>query len=830
MTTYSEAVEQTITAGEQIHQIVNGTSTTEVTVEDGSKVPSIRKALLDNFYFKDPITWQVGQTENVFNQLRQFTDGSWWYAPSATASNPISMGVTPVGNPLWKIYDFDAIGKLEPRVDEALRRSYAEAGYNVVGTFKAGFTYVNANDVGIDLATGKGYAGPSGTVAAGTNPASGGFVDVSNSLRHVLFSSAFGLAPSNSASKNSKALRDLAAAAMALGTAKIIFEKGDYTVGVQYLTGAVGLGGAWRPLECFKVTGMKRIDIEFDGCKFKWADGMRFGAFDPVTGFPVTTDASNVTNGSLRSDKGFVFDLRDNDQVNISGNIEFDGNTEQTILGGWWAVLNERQNWDYGIYAKNNRQYNDTAVKYFHSSSCDGYAFTGSLAYNASFDISNLVAVYCGRNGLSFTGGINGSFNNIVAGYSGYKNLSSLPAAAIDVEPQESSRISGVSMNNVICLPCKGQSLQGAYYVTPSNTSIIEDITFNNLKAYGIRGEQSPMLWYAQNTRFNKCQFFGAVHGINAVAGFDGNVGKIIFDDCDFNSRFDNADRSYGYRDIATIIQMGDQQDNVIFRNCRGRADISTTNPTAIRSHKGVFDGFNLTLDGYFTDATAPSVFWAAYLNFATLNRFNVINNLLTEFTSATTGRFGIAAFDAKVDNSYISLGQFGFESVVWNTNYNAGRSGKLVQKVDPAVPVMALTYRSDLSNFKESSLNIYAVKLNDPAYINKLDVGINRGDLLTVADFVTGGKPWLKCVTAGTATTRTTTALGTTTLGSNVATLTTLSGLKVGDYIKIGAAYPGTPPKILSMNTTALTVKLSYNPNAAVTGGAVTLPAPVFE
>lgn len=181
--TYNQAVEQTITAGEQIHQIVNGTATTEVTVEDGSKVPSIRKALLDNFYFKDPIAWQVGQTENVFNQLRQFTDGSWWYAPSATASNPISMGSTPVGDALWKIYDFDAIGKLEPRIDEALRRSYAEAGYNVVGTFQEGFTYVNTNDVGIDKVTGKGYTGPAGPVAAGTDPTSGGFVDRSDDVR-----------------------------------------------------------------------------------------------------------------------------------------------------------------------------------------------------------------------------------------------------------------------------------------------------------------------------------------------------------------------------------------------------------------------------------------------------------------------------------------------------------------------------------------------------------------------------------------------------------------------------------------------------------------------
>lgn len=181
--TYNQAVEQTITAGEQIHQIVNGTATTEVTVEDGSKVPSIRKALLDNFYFKDPIAWQVGQTENVFNQLRQFTDGSWWYAPSATASNPISMGSTPVGDPLWKIYSFDAIGKLTPQLREALRRSYAEAGYNLVdGSFEVGGTLVNVNDALLQELTGKAFSGPAGVVAAGTNPSSGGFVDRSAKL------------------------------------------------------------------------------------------------------------------------------------------------------------------------------------------------------------------------------------------------------------------------------------------------------------------------------------------------------------------------------------------------------------------------------------------------------------------------------------------------------------------------------------------------------------------------------------------------------------------------------------------------------------------------
>lgn len=66
------------------------------------------------------------------------------------------------------------------QVMELYRRSYAEAGYNVVGTFQAGFTYVNANDVGIDLATGEGYTGPAGMVAAGTNPSSGGFISRAN--------------------------------------------------------------------------------------------------------------------------------------------------------------------------------------------------------------------------------------------------------------------------------------------------------------------------------------------------------------------------------------------------------------------------------------------------------------------------------------------------------------------------------------------------------------------------------------------------------------------------------------------------------------------------
>ena len=70
---------------------------------------------------------------------------------------------------------------------ELYRRSYAEAGYNLVdGSFEVGGTLVNANDVLLQERTGKAFSGPAGTVAAGTNPASGGFVDVSDKLLRPL--------------------------------------------------------------------------------------------------------------------------------------------------------------------------------------------------------------------------------------------------------------------------------------------------------------------------------------------------------------------------------------------------------------------------------------------------------------------------------------------------------------------------------------------------------------------------------------------------------------------------------------------------------------------
>ena len=67
------------------------------------------------------------------------------------------------------------------------KRSMAEAGYNLVaGSFEEGGTLVNTKDVLWSKKLNKIFSGTLGPVAAGTNPASGGFVDRSGSLTTLI--------------------------------------------------------------------------------------------------------------------------------------------------------------------------------------------------------------------------------------------------------------------------------------------------------------------------------------------------------------------------------------------------------------------------------------------------------------------------------------------------------------------------------------------------------------------------------------------------------------------------------------------------------------------
>lgn len=104
-----QAVDQIIVDAKRLHLIVNGTGTEQAVTEDGSLIPSVRKALIDNLYFKTPpLPWKNGSSVTEFNQLYSFTDVSgnvtWWYAPGATVSTPVNMKDSPINDGKFKVF------------------------------------------------------------------------------------------------------------------------------------------------------------------------------------------------------------------------------------------------------------------------------------------------------------------------------------------------------------------------------------------------------------------------------------------------------------------------------------------------------------------------------------------------------------------------------------------------------------------------------------------------------------------------------------------------------------------------------------------------------
>lgn len=105
---FNKAVDQVILDSKRLNGVVNGDGMASIVTEDGSLIPSVRKALLDNLYFKTPpIAWKQGTPVSVFNQLYAFTENgatSWWYAPTATQSAIVTQGVSPKSDPKWRAF------------------------------------------------------------------------------------------------------------------------------------------------------------------------------------------------------------------------------------------------------------------------------------------------------------------------------------------------------------------------------------------------------------------------------------------------------------------------------------------------------------------------------------------------------------------------------------------------------------------------------------------------------------------------------------------------------------------------------------------------------
>ena len=102
-TNLNEAVGLIVPDSNALHDIVNGGADDTIITPEGREVPTVLKAIADSLLFKAPIPWEDGTLEQDPLQLRTFTDGLIYWAPTAQSVNPVAMGVSPIGDSNWKI-------------------------------------------------------------------------------------------------------------------------------------------------------------------------------------------------------------------------------------------------------------------------------------------------------------------------------------------------------------------------------------------------------------------------------------------------------------------------------------------------------------------------------------------------------------------------------------------------------------------------------------------------------------------------------------------------------------------------------------------------------
>lgn len=159
----------------------------------GTEKPTITSALRSvgfmpaGFDFISGGTLHPGDRNKAVFNPNPTGDNNWyrWNGSFPKVIDPNSQP-EPKNTDAWVLVNI----KTEIIEREALKRTYREAGYNLVpGSFEQGGTLVNNDDVLLHEKTGKCYSGPVGVVPKGTNPLVGGFVDRSiASLKGILIS------------------------------------------------------------------------------------------------------------------------------------------------------------------------------------------------------------------------------------------------------------------------------------------------------------------------------------------------------------------------------------------------------------------------------------------------------------------------------------------------------------------------------------------------------------------------------------------------------------------------------------------------------------------
>ncbi len=299
--------------------------------------------------------------------------------------------------------------------------------------------------------------------------------------------------------------------------------------------------------------------------EIRYADSLRYGAFDPNTHEIYESPKAFFTDWSWGVGGGLAIWLQDCDNVQVA-NLALNGNSEHLLVGGHWGDTGIQLGSD-GLFISNSRhvRLSKLAVHHFGrdgiqvlnrlAKSVDDPAQEDILLENSRFD-------YNGRQGLSITGvnglrAVNCSFSHtgrVVIPALG-RPLYSNPGAGVDLEP-EGGYVANVRLENCRFVDNAGQGIVSDRYGNGAPTT--KNIVIRNCLVWGVTNWSA---WVRQTGfLFENCRIYGAF-----VTGSALGTSPTRFVGCTFEDRAYHGQPAYGQH----LVYSNAEARRMSFTNCR---------------------------------------------------------------------------------------------------------------------------------------------------------------------------------------------------------------------------------------------------------------------
>lgn len=333
----------------------------------------------------------------------------------------------------------------------------------------------------------------------------------------------------------------------------VVFPSGVSLVGSQQLAGASGLGYSYRPsyqsrswsdpsaMGWFSVSQTnQKIILDMSGWTLKLNDGLKVGAYDPVTGNPAPDVVSETPDVNYLASTGYLI------KIYLAPNVEIkNGATDGNLVNLQWGGKYGNTGYQVPAYNMwvNQSEGFQIARHTFKNSAVDGLYMqaTGERSFLDIIPntvVDTCVFQDCGRNCYSLTGGANIDIINPIITRSGHLANGigthfSGPEAGIDIEAE------GGNPYNIRVINPKIVNTGKCAFQTVSVLGTVNDILVVGGVLHSMHSEGAVSnAGNARNIKFVGTTIIGSIidTGSPAAMGFE----CYSFIDCDLQNRYAN--------------------------------------------------------------------------------------------------------------------------------------------------------------------------------------------------------------------------------------------------------------------------------------------------